>query len=149
MMFKICFALLALLVMGFTGMQSQAQDPYGVQFGYVLGYQNSFRNRLPAPPYFSVHPPVYYGMRYERPYGDSPFAAFPQLRSTPDYHPVPKEVPFRTHSVVNPHAQHGTPTLPTTHREIGEPVASSTNITGKAVQVFNPFAVDYSKVAGD
>ena len=34
---------------------------------YGLGY-------LPVPPYFAVHPPVYYGQRYFRTYGESPFA---------------------------------------------------------------------------
>ncbi len=34
---------------------------------YGLGY-------LPVPPYFAVHPPVYYGERYYRSYGESPFA---------------------------------------------------------------------------
>ena len=34
---------------------------------YGLGY-------LPVPPYFAVHPPVYYGQRYFRTYGESPYA---------------------------------------------------------------------------
>ncbi len=34
---------------------------------YGLGY-------LPVPPYFAVHPPVYYGERYYRTYGESPYA---------------------------------------------------------------------------
>jgi hypothetical protein len=29
---------------------------------------------LPVPPYYAVHPPVYYGQRYYRTYGESPFA---------------------------------------------------------------------------
>jgi hypothetical protein len=34
---------------------------------YGLGY-------IPTPPYFAIHPPVYYGQRYFRTYGESPFA---------------------------------------------------------------------------
>ena len=38
---------------------------------YGLGY-------VPVPPYFALHPPVYYGQRYFRSYGDSPFARAPR-----------------------------------------------------------------------
>ena len=41
--------------------------------------------RLPLPPYFALHPPVYYGTRYARPYGVSPFAAPPQVQVPSDY----------------------------------------------------------------
>ncbi len=34
---------------------------------YGLGY-------MPVPPYFAMHPPVYYGQRVFRTYGESPFA---------------------------------------------------------------------------
>jgi len=34
---------------------------------YGLGF-------VPTPPYFAIHPPVYYGQRYYRSYGESPFA---------------------------------------------------------------------------
>ncbi|MEE3367825.1 MAG: hypothetical protein VX346_00635 [Planctomycetota bacterium] len=37
--------------------------------------------RLPLPPYFALHPPVYYGIRYRRPYGVSPFASTSLLQS--------------------------------------------------------------------
>jgi len=32
---------------------------------------------LPTPPYFSIHPPVYYSGLIHRPYGDSPYAYYP------------------------------------------------------------------------
>ncbi len=68
---------------------AQSIDPiYGFPFGFALGSQASFRNRLPTPPYFSIYPPVYYGERYKRPYGDSPYASFPLLGSTPEYSPA-------------------------------------------------------------
>jgi len=100
---------LVVAVTGLMGMQEsvQAQDPFAFQFGYALGFQNSFRNRLPTPPYFAIHPPVYYGQRYARPYGESPYASWPLLRSSPSYHAVPAEGHFvRPHVMDNPHA-HG------------------------------------------
>ena len=38
-----------------------------------------------TPPYFAVHPPVYYGARYARPYGMSPFAAPPMVTAPKSY----------------------------------------------------------------
>ena len=65
---KIALGLLAAAVLSLgAGATAKAQDPFAFQFGYTLGYQNSFKYRVPAPPYFSVHPPVYYGKRYARP----------------------------------------------------------------------------------
>jgi hypothetical protein len=133
-------ALLALVCLGWACPQAQAQDPFAFQFGYVLGYQNSFRNRLPTPPYFAVYPPVYYGARYQRPYGDSPYAAFPQLRSAPDYMPVPKDTPLQSHTVINghvPHASHATPNVQVT---VSEPIASAKPSRPNTVQVINPYA---------
>jgi hypothetical protein len=140
---KIGFALLAAFAMAFGSPSAQAQDPFGFQFGYVLGYQNSFRNRLPTPPYFSIYPPVYYGKRYERPYGDSPFASFPQLRSAPDYYPVPKEAPFRSLSVINPYTQSESQSRPMGHAIQREPVALQPSAVGKTVEIVNPFVQDH------
>jgi hypothetical protein len=86
--------------------QAQVMDPvYGFPFGYTLGAQWSLRNRLPAPPYFSIYPPVYYGKRHLRPYGESPYASFPLLGQIPNYAPVPAEsysgIP---RTILNPHA---------------------------------------------
>ena len=139
MLSRICFAALATCALAVVGPSVHGQDPYGFQFGYTQAYQNSFANRLPTPPYFSVYPPVYYGQRYARPYGDSPYASFPTLRSAPNYYPTPREVPFRTRSVINPYA------LPKAHARVqsqtNEPVAESAHI-GKTVEIINPYTVD-------
>ena len=68
---------------------SQASADCG-GFGYNgYGYYNyGIRPYVPAPPYFALHPPVYYGARYTRPYGDSPFAAPSQLQPVAGYAPV-------------------------------------------------------------
>jgi hypothetical protein len=68
----------------------QASAQCGADFGYGgYGYYNfGIRPYVPAPPYFALHPPVYYGARYTRPYGDSPFAAPSQLQPTAGYAPT-------------------------------------------------------------
>ena len=55
--------------------------PYGFYQPYGVRYSTSVR----TPPYFALNPPVYYGSRYARPYGDSPFASPPLLTAPADY----------------------------------------------------------------
>ena len=54
-------------------------------FGYYQPYGAVYRNAVPNPPYFATNPPVYYGARYSRPYGMSPFAAPPVLQAANGY----------------------------------------------------------------
>lgn len=73
---------------------AQAQDGIGLGFGYLYGGYGGFNNLTyraynGTPPYFSLYPPVYYGQRYTRPYGVSPFASWPQLQPNPSYAPSP------------------------------------------------------------
>ena len=71
---------------------ASAQDNglgYAYLFGYGANNASGIRAYVPPPPYFALHPPVYYGQRYTRPYGESPFAAWPQLRSPAGYYPRP------------------------------------------------------------
>lgn len=61
-------ALATLLSLGLAG-SSQAYD-WGLGFGgcgYGVG-------NIPTPPYFALHPPVYYSDIVARPYGLSPYA---------------------------------------------------------------------------
>jgi hypothetical protein len=69
--------------------------------GVVVGPQPY----IPAPPYFALHPPVYYGKRYTRPYGASPFASRSVLNSNPAYAPelAPTIRQYPVHQVVNPY----------------------------------------------
>jgi hypothetical protein len=53
-------------------------------------------------PYFSMHPPVYYGERYARPYGASPFAAWPQLQYNEGY--APRRDVSRAQVICNPYS---------------------------------------------
>lgn len=84
---------------------ARAQDPglgYAYLFGYGAANTPGIRSFVPAPPYFALHPPVYYGQRYTRPYGDSPFASWPQLQPAAGYHPRPAAAHAQV--FVNPHA---------------------------------------------
>jgi hypothetical protein len=80
---------------------AMGHDPFfgGYGFGSPLGgagsYAYSYRNRLPTPPYFSIYSPVYYGRRYERPYGISPFASLDQPGTHPSYYARPKQAPIQ------------------------------------------------------
>ncbi|TWU41537.1 hypothetical protein Q31b_29860 [Novipirellula aureliae] len=53
--------------------------------GFYGGFGAGFGSGYRTPPYFSVHPPVYYGARYARPYGISPFPALPQVSAPQGY----------------------------------------------------------------
>ena len=55
---------------------------FGVNFG---GPFAQIGGAVRTPPYFAVNPPVYYGTRYARPYGMSPFPALPGLSATESY----------------------------------------------------------------
>jgi len=141
-MFSKCIlSLAALVALGYFCQTSHAQDAFAFQFGYTQGYQNSFRNRLPTPPYFAIYPPVYYGKRFERPYGDSPYAAFPQLQSASNYHPVPKETPIRGTTVMNPHVDH-LPNVKVNSGYANEPVAVVPPRVGRTVEIINPYAAE-------
>ena len=131
-----CFAS---LIFASAGSSVQADDSnFGFAFGYSVGQANQFRNRLPAPPYFSVYPPVYYGKRYERPYGESPFASWPLLQSSPDYHAQLKQAPVQ---FVNPYV----PQTPCATSS--KPLAQATTAeTGKMLTIVNPFVVSSASV---
>ena len=104
----VCKILLAFGSIGVISTSTaSAIDPLvGLPYAWGLGAQYAFRNRMPTPPYFSIYSPVYYGARYQRPYGDSPYASYPLLGQVPGYAPVPKEsyaIPPR--AVDNPYSK--------------------------------------------
>ena len=79
---RIAIAALALIGMAMIPATEVSAD-YG--FGYS-GFPLSRTTSLQNPPYFAMHPPVYYGARHTRPYGLSPFAAQSLLSAGADYH---------------------------------------------------------------
>lgn len=61
---------------------ASANQPFGYgfyPFGFYQPYGVQYGTSVRTPPHFSVNPPVYYGARYARPYGLSPFASPPLL----------------------------------------------------------------------
>ena len=106
---KKLWCLLPLLVFSaISANTAKADHGYGFGLGYVFGQGygsqlNGFNSviRNYTPPYFSLHPPVYYGKRYTRPYGASPFAAWPQLQANSAY--APQVHPDRNQIIANPH----------------------------------------------
>jgi len=144
---KIALGLLfATLVSLGAGVTAEAQDPFAFQFGYTLGYQNSFKYRVPAPPYFSVHPPVYYGKRYTRPYGESPYASWPLLQANPSYMPMPT-ANFSAMSIVNPNCETVIPTTKVgTDDTMAEKPTVAPSTVSEAIVIINPYASEqYAK----
>jgi hypothetical protein len=82
---------------------------------YALG-------NIPAPPYFALHPPVYYSHPQPRTYGHSPFA------SSCDCHHAGRSATM-ARVVVNPY----TPAAPTTS------AANTDKVAGAMKRISNPF----------
>ncbi len=141
---RLCLsAMFASILFAGSGQVVQAYEPgISFAFGYSLGQANQFRNRLPAPPYFSVYPPVYYGQRHERPYGESPYASWPLLQSSSDYSVQPKRSPVQ---FVNPHVS-----TPTPCASCQQPTAQMNSIEqGKMVTIENPYVISAGSVASN
>lgn len=143
------FSIAALL--GSWGAPAQAQDPYSLGYAYLFGYGATNTPRItsfvPAPPYFALHPPVYYGQRYMRPYGDSPFASWPQLQPAAGYHPYPAAA--HAQILVNPYAPAicpgcpvdepiGAPADPSADTPVESPVVSQAAVVRPLV-IDNPY----------
>ena len=74
----------------------------GYDNGYVYPYFYRVRS-IPTPPYFALHPPVYYGPRLlYRPYGNSPFA-YPSWYERQFSHVQSPSAPVMIH---NPYVGH-------------------------------------------
>lgn len=72
---------IALAIATFAGANAHADWGFGIGglgyggLGLGYAYGNPYvAGRIPTPPYYSIHPPVYYGQRIHRVYGQSPFA---------------------------------------------------------------------------
>ena len=102
---------------------------YGAYGGYGFGILSSpyALGRIPEPPYFALHPPVYYSQPVARTYGYSPFA-YPGSVRTPEVH---VEMPSAK-MLTNPHV---TPTKATPKKEFD---ANLTKIIAPQ-EIVNPF----------
>lgn len=75
----------------------------GIGGGFYTGglFQGYSTNRIPTPPYFAIHPPVYYSAPVPRTYGYSPFA-YPGHVRTPD---LPAEAFGQPAVIKNPYCK--------------------------------------------
>ena len=98
----------AAIFMASTAVVSHAQVGYGGYLGYynqgVLHGSGFFEKpyamgRIPTPPYFALHPPVYYSHAVPRTYGYSPYP-YPGQYNTPEI--------VKPQEILNPHAKQPT-----------------------------------------
>jgi hypothetical protein len=99
---------------GFTG-------SFGTLNAYGSGGTLYGSGYIPVPPYFSIHPPVYYSHQYYRPYGWTPFAQ-PSYMGAAVLHPEPR-------MVVNQYVKKQ------------PPKEARTDNTAKSEMIVNPFYV--------
>jgi hypothetical protein len=82
---RVALTLVVLLFTAFAAEQASAQYPYGGDvaawngwgcgYGSGWGYLGTRVGFVPNPPYYAIHPPVYYSAQIiRRPYGYSPYA---------------------------------------------------------------------------
>jgi len=83
-----------------TSSTAHAQGPLQIHCQPHYGFSPSAysSNRIPTPPYFAVHPPVYYSHPVRRTYGYSPFA-YPGTVLTPEGDQSQPE------TIINPHVK--------------------------------------------
>lgn len=127
---RILLAAGALIVAVSLASSTWAIDQYGfVINGNYGGLPRAYNYRVPTPPYFAVHPPVYYSHAVRRPYGLSPYA-WPASRSN-----------FaRVHSA--PRMVHN-PFAPQTKAKVQrEAVAAS-----QPQMIFNPFVTEVNNAS--
>ncbi|MFO1062974.1 MAG: hypothetical protein U0892_03760 [Pirellulales bacterium] len=122
------FSFVAAALLACSAASVQAQDCGGLGYAALYGFGGvggfggyGMRSTVPTPPYFALHPPVYYGARYTRPYGTSPFAAFPQMQPNPNF--TPKPAAPHTLSVVNPYAPQHAASAEPSGSIVAQPVA--------------------------
>jgi hypothetical protein len=95
------------IVVGAVSSEAQAQygfdgwgrlgAPYGVLPGSGWFEMPYSTGRIPTPPYFALHPPVYYSNPEPRTYGYSPYA-YPGTFMTPEIVEPPQ-----AEEIINPH----------------------------------------------
>lgn len=129
-------ALFCAIALASTANQASAQcGAFGPGYGAFGGYYNyGIQPYVPAPPYFALHPPVYYGQRYTRPYGDSPFAAASQLQPNPNY--APARHVERSLTITNPHI------LPMAPAIEAAPAPAPVNTVPASPVVVKPMVID-------
>ncbi len=129
---------------------AEAGSPYaGSAFtgGYYGGIGQFFNpysfppsTSVRTPPYFAVHPPVYYSTRHARPYGMSPFAAPPMVGPGPRYQGRPRTEPIRPVLFENTFCEgEGEEVVPSTEAVVPETAAVHASPRPRGPVRENPF----------
>jgi len=129
-MIRHAFFALGLAVVASVPSSAQAYWPYMGYGGFGNGWGfNQATDYVPAPPYFALHPPVYYSHQITaRHYGASPFAWMPGMQPI-TYGPLPV---VKAMVIENPHA---------TRSNTESKVAVQDDGVMKPLKIDNPFFV--------
>lgn len=130
-------AVIAVLLIAGSGLFSSpalAGDCCNGVWGQAFGLMNSYGSsgtmyglgRVPVPPYYALHPPVYYGYRLARPYGYSPYAAPAGV--------LPAEFVQAPKLIDNPFYVRGSKDT-----ESAAPAAETSQVTSVPGMIINPF----------
>jgi hypothetical protein len=98
---------------------------------YGLGY-------VPVPPYYALHPPVYYGERYYRSYGESPFART-------DHSSRPQLIQAKV--IINPYVEQPAAVTAKPETKPVEGQQQTDQVTASPQMIVNPYYVAEPKVA--
>jgi hypothetical protein len=98
---------------------------------YGLGY-------IAVPPYYALHPPVYYGERYYRSYGESPFARV-------DHSSRPQRIQAQV--IMNPFVEQAAAAPAAPDPQAVEAKEKTDQVTVGPQMIINPFYVPEAKVA--
>ncbi len=139
---RLKFMLATVVVVAFASNRSQAQFPYpygwqGLGMLPPAGNFYGFNINVPTPPYFALHPPVFYSYRVARPYGISPYAAWP----TTENDLWKARSPRKPVAILNPHV----PSVPA--ESIPTPEEMTSSEPPRPLTVYNPFVVNERNVA--
>jgi len=127
----------ALVAVGSFATPAKAQLRYLADSPGYCGASPYSLGQIPVPPYFSLHPPVYYSVPVPRTYGYSPYA-YPGTVKTPDLkrRPQPK-------TVINPYFnEEGKRTI----QAKATPKTTATGTTVTPLVILNPYFDQQSKV---
>ncbi len=137
MLRRLCLiALVSVLAPGWMASQAAACDGAGWWSNFPAR-QPLRTGNVPTPPYFALHPPVYYGERVRRSYGDSPYAYPAQRPRATASAATGRPTPPKPKLIVNPYY------VPAT----GEAAGSSVPANGQLI--LNPYCQPSSPLLAD
>ncbi|MEM7311583.1 MAG: hypothetical protein AAF497_00385 [Planctomycetota bacterium] len=113
--------------------------PFGTGFG---GFGSPYATgRIPTPPYFALHPPVYYSAPVARSYGYSPFA-YPGDVRTPD-----APAAGQAKVIINPYVEQVQP-VKAEAEESKKEAADNDVAQSKSLMIVNPYVSEDIIVEG-